>query len=114
MRIWFVLALAAAMMLPAVNARSGKAKLKPDDWPSFTRDLGGTRFSPLKQINTGNVSKLAAAWSFRLRPEGGGMIVSGTTPIVVDGVLYLPIGNAVVALEGIPGRKSGAFPSRAD
>jgi quinoprotein glucose dehydrogenase len=110
MRIWFVLTLAAAMMLPAVNARSGKAKLKPDDWPSFTRDLGGTRFSPLKQINTGNVSKLAVAWSFRLRPEGGGMIVSGTTPIVVDGVLYLPIGNAVVALEGHSGKEIWRFP----
>ena len=110
MRVLFALALAGAMMSPVTHARSGKTEIKADDWPRFTRDLAGTRYSPLAQINTRNVSKLTPAWSFRLRPEGGGMIVSGTTPIVVDGVLYLPIGNAVVALEGHSGKEIWRFP----
>jgi quinoprotein glucose dehydrogenase len=69
------------------------------DWPRYTRDLAGTRYSPLTQINRGNVGKLAPAWSFRVRPEGGGGIVSSATPIMVGDLLYLPIGNAVVALQ---------------
>ena len=28
----------------------------------YNRDLAGTRYSPLKQITTGNVSKLVRAW----------------------------------------------------
>jgi quinoprotein glucose dehydrogenase len=28
------------------------------DWPSYGHDAGGMRFSPLKQINTRNVSRL--------------------------------------------------------
>jgi len=57
------------------------------------------------QINTGNVARLERAWSYRVRPEGGGSIVSSATPIVVDTVLYVPIGNAVVALEAGSGRE---------
>ena len=34
------------------------------DWPSFGNDPGATRYSPLKQINTGNVSQLKVAWTF--------------------------------------------------
>jgi len=37
----------------------------------FNRDLAGTRFSPLTQINVSNVSKLAPAWSYKLRPRDG-------------------------------------------
>jgi quinoprotein glucose dehydrogenase len=67
--------------------------------------MGGQRYSPLAEVNTRNVSQLVPAWSFKLRPEGGGGIVSGTTPIVVGGVMYLPIGNAVVALEADTGKE---------
>jgi quinoprotein glucose dehydrogenase len=79
--------------------------VKPGDWPRYTRDLAGTHFSPLDQINTANVSTLAPAWSFRVRPEGGGGLVSSATPIVVDDVLYLPIGNAVAAFEADTGKE---------
>lgn len=104
------LLLLGAVVLSAAHARSGRERLDPGDWPRFTRDLAGTRYSPLKQINTRNVAKLAPAWSFRLRPEGGGGIVGGTTPIVVRGVLYLPIGNAVVALEADSGKEIWRHP----
>ena len=97
---------AAALVASAAQAQSPA----PGDWPRFTRDMGGTRYSPLTQINAGNVASLALAWSFRLRPEGGGGLVSGTTPIVVDGVLYLPIGNAVVALEAGSGKEIWRHP----
>lgn len=34
------------------------------DWPNYSHDAGGTRYSPLKQINTKNVTKLKLAWTF--------------------------------------------------
>src|ERR1700689_2340060 len=34
------------------------------DWPLIGHDAGGTRYSPLKQINAKNVTKLQLAWSF--------------------------------------------------
>jgi quinoprotein glucose dehydrogenase len=75
---------------------SSKAPAQPaaSDWPMYNRDLAGTRYSPLGQINTRNVSKLAKAWSFRLNARA-----SEATPIVVKGVMYLPAGNRVVALQ---------------
>ena len=44
------------------------------DWPMFNRDLAGTRYSPLKQIDTANVARLTQAWSYRLQPEGKALI----------------------------------------
>lgn len=110
MRFRAALALSTALLVTAAHAQSGSTKVNPDDWPRYTRDLGGTRFSPLNQINAGNVTKLAQAWSFRVRPEGGGSIVSSATPIVVGGMMYLPIGNAVVALEPETGRELWRHP----
>src|SRR5690349_4551850 len=43
-----------------------------------------THYSPLTQINRGNVKQLQVAWSFDAGEPGG----LQTSPIVVDGVLY--------------------------
>ena len=79
------------------------------DWPMYNRDLAGTRYSPLTQINAGNVAKLTQAWSYRLQPEGktlsGSEIFQEITPIVVNGVLYTTSGNRVVALDPETGKE---------
>jgi quinoprotein glucose dehydrogenase len=93
------------------------AKIAPGDWPDYNRDLAGTRYSPLDQINTRNVANLGPAWSFSLAnpnattgteespfatPAGGRGprgISSEATPLVVRGILYLPAGNRVIALD---------------
>ena len=79
--------------------------------------VGGTRYSPLTQINTTNVSTLAPAWSYRLRPEPGRSVPAvdkpassfevfqEVTPIVVNGVMYLPSGHRVVALDPETGKE---------
>ena len=36
-----------------------------DDWPLWGRNLAGTRYSPVTQINTGNVAGLRIAWKVR-------------------------------------------------
>jgi quinoprotein glucose dehydrogenase len=80
------------------------------DWPMYNRDLGGTRFSPLKQITPRNVANLKLAWQFKLRPDTSGAPASGlgpysqATPIVVDGVMYLPTGNRILALDPDSGK----------
>ena len=60
---------AAASFLVAgalVFAQTGPTRSADNDWPMFSHDLGGTRFSPLTDINADNVSRLAQAWSVPL------------------------------------------------
>src|SRR5690606_13288714 len=41
----------------------------------------------------------------RLRPNGGAALLGGSVPIVIDGIMYLPLGNAIVSLEAHTGRE---------
>jgi quinoprotein glucose dehydrogenase len=114
MRASIALALGVALLSSTALSSTALAQsdkdLKPGDWPRYARDLGGTHYSPLSQITPANVARLAPAWTFKVRPEGGGGIVSSATPIVVDGVLYLPVGNAVVAMDGATGQELWRHP----
>jgi acido-empty-quinoprotein group A len=56
----------------------------PNLWPTYNGDYSGRRFSPLKQVNEGNVKNLKLAWLYEAK--GGAEIKS--TPLEVDGVLY--------------------------
>src|SRR5690606_22679075 len=104
MRKTIALLIGATVLVPAAQAKTDAVQVDPADWPRYARDLGGTRYSPLDQINKNNVENLDTAWSYRVRPEGGAGLLGGTVPIVIDGVMYLPVGNAVVALEAHTGR----------
>ena len=75
---------AASLSMPAVA---------PGDWQTINRDLAATRFSPLVQIDTQNVTDLEPAWTYQL---GGN---STAVPIVIDGVMYLPSRDRVVAID---------------
>ncbi len=79
---------------------------KYGEWPHYTGDLRGTRYSPLDQINASNFNKLEVAWRFKpdnlgTRPE---FKLEGT-PLMVNGVLYATAGTrrAVVALDAKTG-----------
>ena len=98
------------------------------DWPLYRRDLAGTGYSPLRQINLRNVADLAPAWTFRIQSNapaaggrgaaGGANVNSQATPIVIDGVMYFPGRDRVVALEADTGKEiwqtpvTGGAPSR--
>ena len=63
-------ALGAAVGMTGMSRQN--ARRNPDaDWPTYNRDLAGTRYSPLTQIDTTNVSKLTEVWSYKLRPAPG-------------------------------------------
>jgi quinoprotein glucose dehydrogenase len=94
----------------AVGAQQRVTTPAASEWQTYNHDLAGTRFSPLTEINTGNVSMLAKAWTYQFpAPPGGGRggglgAASEAVPIVVGGVMYLPAGNTVVALEADTGK----------
>lgn len=86
-----------------------------NDWPSWGRDPGNQRFSPLKQINTINVSKLVPAWQYQMKKEGQPFRVSQSTPLVVGGVMYLSFPfYRVVALEPETGKVLWEYTARGD
>jgi glucose dehydrogenase len=91
---------AAALLLAQSPAGVGG----PGDWPLYNRDLAGTRYSPLKEINTTNVAKLAPAWSYTLQAGG-----SSAVPLVMGGVMYVPSGGRVVALDAASGMEKWSF-----
>ncbi len=97
------IALGAGLLLPALFAQSAGLQAA-GDWPMYNRDLAGTRYSPLTQINTKNVARLKLAWSYKLSPA------SEATPIVVNGVMYVPAGNRIVALEPESGKEIWSYP----
>lgn len=85
--------------------------LRGANWPSYHRDLAGTRYSPLRQISPTNVDELRQAWSYPLgsatSPQSEG---SELTPLVIDGVLYATAADRVVALRAESGAEVWRFP----
>ncbi len=72
------------------------------DWLAHGRDLSETRYSPLQQITSENISGLGLAWSFDL-PYARGL---EGTPLVADGVMYVSGNWSVVhALNAATGKK---------
>lgn len=82
------------------------AKPRPGDWPSYNGLLSGSRFSELDQIRVSNAGKLAPRWIFTLAGAPGGL---QTTPVVVDGVMYVTSVNEVYALDAGTGREIWHF-----
>ena len=140
------IAAASSLIVGAVLvAQTGQLRSNDGDWPMFSHDFGGTRFSPLTDITADNASRLAQAWSVQLtqpagrrgggapppaegaQPQGRGAGGRGraggaaaaaaeegdaagsnpeATPIVVNGVMYLPVrGHQVLALDAETGEE---------
>src|SRR5499425_1166878 len=56
-----------------------------DEWLAYGLTPGETRYSPLKQIDASNVSRLGLTWSYDVGPGGGGQ---EATPLFWNGTLY--------------------------
>ena len=71
----------------------------PADWLMWRRTLDGWGYSPLDQVDRANVGDLRMVWS---RALGGGNQQS--TPLVYDGVLYMPNPRDVIqAIDAVTG-----------
>src|SRR5262245_4863270 len=57
-----------------------------EEWLTYGLTSGETRYSPLKQIDTTNVSRLGPAWSYEIGP--GGVGPQEATPLVWNGMIF--------------------------
>src|SRR3984957_12938797 len=94
-----------SLLWPLASAQTRPPQANPADWPMYNRDLGGTRFSPLQQIDASNVATLKQAWTYNLGSASGNQAGSEFTPIVVKGVLYLAAFHYVTALDPETGKE---------
>ncbi|HEY7182437.1 MAG TPA: pyrroloquinoline quinone-dependent dehydrogenase [Blastocatellia bacterium] len=89
-------------------AAAGGSK-QESDWPAYGRDPGGSRYSPLAQVNRENVNSLKVAWTYRtgaadVKASSGKNAAFEATPILVDGLLYLTTPySRVIALDPATG-----------
>lgn len=89
-----------------------------DEWPHYGRDAGGSRWSPLQQIDKSNVSELRVAWQFRTGELGqdarhGNKLTFEATPVLWRGTLYLSTGfGAAFAVDAASGRELWRFDSQ--
>lgn len=86
----------------------------PADWPAYGRTQAGTRYSPLTQINDGNVKDLEVAWTFRSgesRTENdSGETTNELTPIKIGDNMYICTTHQIlVALDPVTGKEKWRF-----
>ncbi|HEU4733847.1 MAG TPA: PQQ-dependent dehydrogenase, methanol/ethanol family [Kofleriaceae bacterium] len=72
----------------AIQANAQTSK----DWPTIGADYAETRYSKLSEITTANVRDLGLVWSYNLESTRG----VESTPLVVDGVMYVTASWSVV------------------
>lgn len=115
----------AAVLLAAALGGSRPAEAvpagSPNEWPAYGRDSGGSRYAPLTQIDKTNVERLEVAWTYRTgelavarRPAWKNYALQ-TTPILVDGTLYLcSVFGKVIALDPETGTERWRFDAGID
>ena len=75
------------------------ANPSPDEWLMWRRTLDGWGYSPLDQIDRGNVGDLRLVWSRALTPGR-----QQGTPLVRDGVMFMPNPRDIIqALDAVTG-----------
>ncbi len=88
---WLVLANPANLIAQGTDA----------DWPTYGGDYSAWRHSRLDQVNASNVAQLVPQWVFQTGDYESGL---QSTPIVVDGVMYISTGtNLIYALDAVSG-----------
>jgi quinohemoprotein ethanol dehydrogenase len=95
------LAAVLSAALPAAQAYAQRARVVDNvmlaneadgtDWPAYGRTFSESRFSPLRELNDSNVSRLGLAWVVDLDVPN-----SITAPVEADGVIYLAAGYSIV------------------
>lgn len=90
---------------------------RPGDWLTYNGELSGNRYSPVKQINSGNVTKLSLKWSFSIPlwsqflpdtpyyRENMRYFGLEAVPIVADGIMYVTGPNQAFALDARTGHE---------
>jgi quinoprotein glucose dehydrogenase len=115
-RLLLIGVLAAAIApLNGQSPATGKPSIMNGEWPDYSGDLRGWRYSPLDQVNASNFNQLQVAWRFKTdnlgpRPE---YKLEGT-PVMAKGTLYTTGGTrrSVLSLDGRTGELNWAHSLR--
>jgi quinohemoprotein ethanol dehydrogenase len=93
------------------SARLLGADNEPGNWMASGRTYSEQRYSPLTGVNKANVSKLGLAWYGDIDTERG----QESTPVVVDGVLYITTAwSKVKAYDAKTGKKLWDYDPKVD
>ena len=86
----------------AIDVQSADLESKPpsSNWISYNGDYSGRRYSALREIDVSNVAQLKAQWVFHSRNSSR----LETTPVVVNGVMFVTSANDAFALDAVTGR----------
>jgi quinate dehydrogenase (quinone) len=103
--------LAAVRGAPAAIA---DAASPANRWAYYGRDADSTRYAPFDQINTGNVSQLRVAWTYRTGAATTAADEDQNTPIQVgDSIFLCTPQNRVIALDAETGTARWTFDPQA-
>ena len=84
------------------QAVAAASKMPDTEWLHHRSDAGSTNYSPLDQIDAGNVAQLKVAWRWRSDNFGPAIWPNlEVTPLMANGVLYATAGagRSVVAID---------------
>src|SRR5256885_134045 len=102
-RLMFAFLYLCALGLHTADAQHGATG---GEWRAYGGDAGGTKYSPLDQIDAANVKQLQIVWrwkseNFGPRPDFNWEV----TPLMVGGILYFTAGTsrAAIAVDGTTG-----------
>jgi quinoprotein glucose dehydrogenase len=113
----------ASLFIAAAGVQPSEAEPRAGaiaDWPYYGGDAGGSRYSPLSQIDRSDVAELKVAWEYHTGDVSDGSenrrkSAFETTPIVADGAMYFSTPfNRVVALDPETGREKWSFDPKID
>ena len=108
------LGVALTWVAPSISGQTYSAfpSTKNGEWPMYTADLRGSKYSPLDQVNASNFNRLEVAWRFKTdnlgtRPE---YKLEGT-PLMVKGTIYTTAGTrrAVISLDAKTGELNWTY-----
>jgi quinoprotein glucose dehydrogenase len=107
--------LALIAPLDGQSPASGRPSIMNGEWPDYSGDLRGWRYSPLDQIRASNFNQLQVAWRFKtdnLGPRAEYKLEG--TPVMARGMLYTTGGTrrSVVSLDGRTGELNWAHSLR--
>ena len=116
-KIW-ILAILAAGSLALAAAQRGETS-RQVEWLYYGGDPGGSRHSPLADINRENVNRLEVAWQWKhwetpLEQYGTTPGQFESTPLMIDSVLYVTTPyNSIAALDAETGKEIWRFDGEA-
>lgn len=102
----FALAAAAGSAAAQSLADLRNDAATPGDVTTYGMGWAQQRWSPLRQINAGNVKRLVPVWNLSLNHTAN----ASTQPLVVDGTMYLTLHDATVAVDAVTGRQKWRTP----